>query len=522
MAYAAPTISTINAFDATVGTTIDFTIIGGTQVVRSNRIYIYDITDNSLICSHLYVSTDTIHEVPANTSSDWVYATGKSSTDFTNESQYYMKLQAYVDTTGTTAYSGMSNAAIFWCLPTPSLTIGAITTPLSVTSFSATAMFDTNITGTIATTNEPTQWQATLYNTTGDQIFISPIQTDSTQIGTSSQYTMTWNFSGLVDGTSYYVAFTVTSSEGMVAMATSNTFTVSITAPSLGAALAINNTEGGYISVISQLSTEYTSSIQKVLVKRQDLMDVTGVWLTLGSLAVASADDLNFTYIDFTNQHGATYVYAIVPVIQQNQGGVTVEIEGEYTISEPVESCFDGVFLCDQTGIQKFVAGVGYGDATRHQAVGVIETIGGKYPIVVSNSNMNYNSGSVTAYSIGDGLYTQNRSQSLAFLVSDTGQYINTDTDEYIVVSIMDVQRLDRQSIRKLRQTIEQFLVNKKAKILKDWNGNIWIVMITDNISITWTNDWGMGITTLDMPWTEIGDATNQNDLIDCGIIQLN
>ena len=61
MANPAPTINQINAFNATQGTTIDFNIIGGTELIRSNRIYIYDLSDNSLICTHLYVSTESIH-----------------------------------------------------------------------------------------------------------------------------------------------------------------------------------------------------------------------------------------------------------------------------------------------------------------------------------------------------------------------------------------------------------------------------------------------------------------------------
>ena len=86
MSNPAPTINKVNAFSTTVGTVIDFNIIGGTSVVQSNRVYIYDVSDNSLICSHTYVSTDSIHELPANTDSSMVYASGKSSADFVKTS----------------------------------------------------------------------------------------------------------------------------------------------------------------------------------------------------------------------------------------------------------------------------------------------------------------------------------------------------------------------------------------------------------------------------------------------------
>ena len=72
MANPAPTINQINAFNATEGTVIDFNIIGGTDLVRSNKIYIYDLSDNSLICTHLYTSTESIHELPANTDASMI------------------------------------------------------------------------------------------------------------------------------------------------------------------------------------------------------------------------------------------------------------------------------------------------------------------------------------------------------------------------------------------------------------------------------------------------------------------
>ena len=43
MANPAPLINQINAFNVDVGTTIEFNIIGGTDLVRSNILYIYEL-----------------------------------------------------------------------------------------------------------------------------------------------------------------------------------------------------------------------------------------------------------------------------------------------------------------------------------------------------------------------------------------------------------------------------------------------------------------------------------------------
>ena len=151
--------------------------------------------------------------------------------------------------------------------------------------------------------------------------------------------------------------------------------------------------------------------------------------------------------------------------------------------------------------IQMFVAGVNYNDSTLTQSVGVIPVLGSQYPIIVSNSNVNYHSGTMTAYALDDALYGLN------------------STSDSLSYNAEQSNRLTRQQIVELRERIEQFLVNKNPKILKDWNGNIWLIMITDSINISWINEWGMGISTLDIPWTEIGSPLNQNDLEESGII---
>lgn len=258
MANPAPTINQINAFNATQGTTIDFNIIGGTELVRSNRIYIYDLSDNSLICTHLYVSTESIHELPANTDSSIVYESGKSSADFVNGAQYYAQIQTYTDTAGTEGGSGLSVAKMFWCLVDPTLTITAIPSTISTTSYNVSATYNAN---TSVVSNIIQQYQFSLYSATGSLLQSSGVVVGSgTQQGTSTAYDISYNFSGLSVGSSYYVVIDVTTTQGMSVSAQSSTFTVSIDTPTLGEATVVNNACDGYISVTSNLSSEYGGS----------------------------------------------------------------------------------------------------------------------------------------------------------------------------------------------------------------------------------------------------------------------
>lgn len=488
MANPAPTINQINAFNATQGTTIDFNIIGGTELVRSNRIYIYDLSDNSLICTHLYVSTESIHELPPNTDGSIVYESGKSSADFVNGAQYYAQIQTYTDTAGTQGGSGLSVAKMFWCLVDPTLIITTIPSTISTTSYNVSATYTDTSASVVS--NIIQQYQFNLYSVVGSLLQSSGVVVGSgTQQGTSDVYDISYNFTGLNVGSSYYVTVEVTTTQGMNVSAQSNTFTVSIDTPTLGEATVVNNACDGYISVISNLSEQYDESITNILVKRQDVADVSGTWLTLYSQPITQASDMNFTFIDFLNQYGKTYKYALVPLLTQTQSGVEVEVEGGYTVSDEVQSIFDGVFIADSTGSQKCKANVGYGNVDMNQVVGSITPIGAKYPIVITNSQNQYHNGSISGTIVPDDYYFNGN--------------------------------LSRIDMVNKRSELEQFLTNKRAKIIKDWNGNIWLVMMMDNVSCTFNNNYGMGIVNFSTSWVEVGDPTNQQDLQATGLINV-
>ncbi len=481
MSNPAPTLNQINAFNATIGTTIDFNIIGGTEVIRSNRIYIYDLSDNSLICTHLYVSTESIHELPPNTSSSIVYASGKSSADFTNNTQYYAQIQTYTDTNGTQGASGLSVAKLFWCLPTPTLTLSTIPTTISTTSYNVSATYTPNTSG--SATNEVQEFQFNLYSAIGALLQTSGVVLYGDGVNLS------YNFSGLDIGSTYYVTLGVTTTQGMSVNAQSNTFTVSIDTPTMGSATVSNNGCDGYISVISTLSESYTSDITKIVVKRKDLGDASGTWLPLYEQTITQASDMNFTYIDFLNQYGKKYQYALVPVLTQNQSGVIVEIEGGYTVSSNVDSVFDGVYIADQTNVERVKAGVGYGNIDMNQGVGSITPIGSKYPVVITNSQNQYHNGSIRGTIVPNDFYSNGN--------------------------------LSRIDMVNKRDELEQFLTNKRAKIIKDWNGKMWLVMILSNVSCTFNDNYGMGMVEFSADWVEIGDPTTQQDLYEAGLINV-
>ena len=523
MANSAPTISTINAFNASIGTVIDFNIIGGEEIVRSNRLYIYDIATNALICSHLYVSTESLHEVPPNTDSSWVYASGKTSDDFTNGKQYYAQIQTYTDINGTQGASGLSSAKIFWCLISPSLIITYPISDINTTSCNAQAHYTTN--APVEAFDIAQQYQFTLYTGSGVKFQSSGVISGSgTQVGTSNTYNISYNFNGLLKDSVYYIEVEIITNNGTIVTARSANFIVNVTTPTLGSAVVINDGCNGYISVTSNLSGSYSSNITKILVKRQDVDDVEHNWITMYGKIINNADDMDFTFIDFFNQYGKMYQYALVPVITQQQSGIVVEIEGGYTTSDPVKSIFDGVYITDGIGSQRLKAGVGYENMQYQQITGVHNTIGGKYPIVVKNSNIGYHSGSIFAQIVPEKFYMKNVNVDLfgySYLATSRMQRLCNQNGDMLVAKFQTYDLLNRMDMVEQRNVLEQFLTNKKPKVIKDWNGNMWLVMFVDNIDISFDNSWGMGMTTLSSNWVEVGDPNSEADLQSLGLITM-
>ena len=201
-------------------------------------------------------------------------------------------------------------------------------------------------------------------------------------------------------------------------------------------------------------------------------------WLTLQTIPINTVEDLSFVFNDLLNKNNVNYEYALVPVIE--------DAEGEYIINS-ILSQFNGVFIGDAETIYKFFYEVSYGSNQRNQQIGVFQVLGQQYPILVANGDLSYETGSVTA------------------------TILNDDFEETGVI--------DRTAITNKKDAIKDFLTNKKAKILKDWSGNEWLCIVNSNIGVTYKSGSGMGIPIINFSWTEIGDASNQQDLYNNGVL---
>lgn len=203
-------------------------------------------------------------------------------------------------------------------------------------------------------------------------------------------------------------------------------------------------------------------------------------WITLFEININDLEDMSFTRYDKYARNNTVYEYAFVPV----SGGV----EGNYSIIS-VESKFYKIYLCDESNIYSLDAGIAFGSISKSNKTNIFEPLMGKYPIVVSNAELSYKSGTLS------------------------GTIITPREEE---TKIWDFN----QNI-KLQNDILNFLINKKAKIYKDWMGNSYLILIVEDVSLTPNNSINGRLADVAFSFVEIGDAENQEDLYENGLIDI-
>ena len=218
------------------------------------------------------------------------------------------------------------------------------------------------------------------------------------------------------------------------------------------------------------------SQITEVKIKRR--VRGTFDWLTLESIPIKSVSDLSFIFEDRTNTHGVEYEYAFVPVLNN--------AEGDYIINN-VLSKLDGLFIGDFDTCFRFLYDVQYGTNARKLNVGTFQPLGRKYPVVIANGLLSYDTGSFSGIILNDEF-------------EDTGIIDSAKTNEK-------------------KRKLKDFLSDKKPKILRDWTGAKWLCVMTDDIQISYAESSSLRVPMMSVTWTEIGDADNQEDLYNNGIV---
>lgn len=202
-------------------------------------------------------------------------------------------------------------------------------------------------------------------------------------------------------------------------------------------------------------------------------------WITLKEIPINTYEDLSFSYDDYYVPTNEEFEYAIVPVLKGN-------IEGAY-VSNRVKTEFKDLFLTDGEQTFKLFAGVAYPSHSSEKLIGMSQPYGSKYPVIVSNSIVDYQTISISGKIMGD-----------KFEVDKT---------------------IDSKSIIDKQEAFDKFLKNGKPKIFKDWNGRIFLGVLTSPVGYSYGS--GMVIPTVTFTLTEQGQWDKQSDLFKNGLIEV-
>ena len=212
-------------------------------------------------------------------------------------------------------------------------------------------------------------------------------------------------------------------------------------------------------------------SVATLKIKRRKTEELNN-WYTLKQLDyVANQSD---EFFDNTNVYGQEYEYAIVPTTSSN-------IEGEY-ITNSILSEFNSAFICERDVSYKLLYDMNYDDVTRVKPVAVFQPIGSKYPLTVRNGQINYEQGGLKALVLGQ----------------------ETEASYGTINRVKEVSH---------RKALLDFLANGNTKILKDFNGNAWMIQVSDNPQISYVNDLSQALANISIKWVEVGSIDSKSDL---------
>ena len=454
MAVTTPVLNPVAAFDATEDMLFTFSSVGGNQVV-SNKLIVRNATTLETLYEDVVNSFVLEHVLPADT--------------LLNGSYYQATVVTY-DASG--AASAESAPIQFYCFSSPTFTFPNLSSGDNITTstYSFVAQYE-------QVENELlNQYSFVLYDGEDKQLYTSGVQ----YVGSTSlpPTLVVWTVSGLEDGKDYKIIVNGVTAYGTQVTTGFVSFSVKYDSPELPIPIELTNKcDEGYIRIRTASPKPIGGDVKMLKLKRRKYGDFN--WVTLNSATIIPTRPYDVVWHDNLAQSGVTYEYAVVPV--------SSGVEGRY-VTDNILAQFNGLFICSKDKIYKLYEGIAYGSGQREQKVGVFEPYGRKYPIVTSNANINY----------------------------DTGSFSGLILPE----NYMETGKIDRKAIVERKDAILDFLTNKSAKIIKDFNTNIWLCMITGSPSVTYENSLGMGVVSIDASWVEIGDVNNSSDMYSAGFIE--
>ena len=190
-------------------------------------------------------------------------------------------------------------------------------------------------------------------------------------------------------------------------------------------------------------------------------------------IPIETNDDFNFELVDRYAQGSQDYYYAMVPVINHIEGNIN---------KNDIRSEFNYYFILDKDISYPIIFNTNL-SLELVKNIGIVNTLGQKYPFVISNGQSQYKTGTLQF--------------SLAQMV---------DCD------------IDIENGYNYRTQFEEWITNGKPKILKDWMGQIFMIDITSSIPIDCSF---YQLPSYQIQFTEIGNPLDETSMYNNAFIDV-
>lgn len=209
------------------------------------------------------------------------------------------------------------------------------------------------------------------------------------------------------------------------------------------------------------------SSTDHIVIRRREVG--TSDWIVIYVHEVHSKDDFNIRLRDTYARAGVEYEYSVSSYLNG--------VENNYLIQN-VYSDFQGFYITDKDCLYGTIYDVDGCDTSRNITSQVLELLNSKYMTVVSNSDLNCDSGSISA----------------SFFKMDD-----------------DLAAPDLQESLKYRNAFKNRLADSKPLILKIDDGRIWMIRVSSNPNDTQNGH--RDLRQISFEWVEIGDVNDMKTL---------
>lgn len=217
-----------------------------------------------------------------------------------------------------------------------------------------------------------------------------------------------------------------------------------------------------------------------ILLKRRKKNTNGENWITIFAHEITTEEDFKFTYIDFLNQANVEYEYALVPIFENS--------EGEYTLASVWSEMDEKIFLMEKDNFWNAIVTDAALNSTRNISKSYHTVLHRRYPTTTTSATVNYDSGTSDA------------------------QWYPFDEDNCELI-FDDPVRYPYQ------KRFMDYLTNYNPKILKAFDGRIWLVDVDPSPSDTMNEVYFLR--TVSFGWTEIGHYESENDLYRANLIDV-